>query len=212
MVSQDGDGDGENGRIVSDQLNPIDIIYIINYIYWLYHIRLKRIVDCWYLLMLCDIVEITWNNWLLEFTREPWRTPPSPEVEQRAMWQWIRDFHKDSDCFGWSGLFSLISIFGSQDMSRGFKRTILYTILAPLEGVPTRFLKYRGSWQTLALNTSSHFESLALPGVQWRLVHSEHAPLARSIQANLRAGDEENAWARSGFEADVCCVTVSVDS
>ena len=77
MVSQDGDGDGENGRIVSDQLNPIDIIYIyiINYIYWLYHIRLKRVVDCWYLLMLCDIVEITWNNWLLEFTREPWRTP-----------------------------------------------------------------------------------------------------------------------------------------
>mmetsp|Transcript_108771 Transcript_108771/g.132754 ORF Transcript_108771/g.132754 Transcript_108771/m.132754 type:complete len:110 (-) Transcript_108771:89-418(-) len=21
--------------------------------------------------------------------------PPSPEVEQRAMWQWIRDFHKE---------------------------------------------------------------------------------------------------------------------
>jgi len=196
-------GRGRRWREWENSVRPIESNwYIYNYIY----------TDCtisvWKELL---IVETSWNN-CLNLPANPEGPPPSPEVEQRAMWQWIRDFHKDSDCFGWSGLFSLISIFGSQDMSRGFKRTILYTVLAPLEGVPTRFLKYRGSWQTLALNTSSHFESLALPGVQWRLVHSEHAPLARSIQANLRAGDEENAWARSGFEEDVCCVTVSVDS
>ena len=50
--------------------------------YWLYHIRLKRIVAChyqmlviWIYIMLFDIVEWTNTKQLLEFTREPWRTP-----------------------------------------------------------------------------------------------------------------------------------------
>ena len=147
--------------------------------------------------------------------------PPPPEVEQRAMWQWIRDFHKDLDWFGWFGLFSLISILGSQDMSRGlFDNTVYICIRMYTVCVYIYMLSYIkiqwDSWSTEAVDKlwrwTLQVKSLALPGVQWRLVHSEHATLARPIQANLRAGDEENAWSRSGFEADVRCITVSFNS
>lgn len=124
----------------------------------------------------------------------------------------------DLGCFHW---FQMISILGSQDMSRGLSDNTVYICIRMytvcIYIYMLSYIKIQwDSWSTEAVDKlwrwTLQVKSLALPGVQWRLVHSEHATLARPIQANLRAGDEENAWSRSGFEADVRCITVSFNS